>query len=554
MRLSARFCQLLCLLAWLVPAIGWAAGKQTVCTITINSADEQKAFRRFLPADKYDFVELVERGRPDWLASSCQAKVSCDVLIISGHHGEGPEGNVFFSESNDAREYLAIEELERVSTSSSCPSLFAKLKEVYLFGCNSLNSEAQHTVSAEITRSFVRDGHAPMEAAQLAKRLGLQRGESGRDRMRLVFPDVPVIYGFASVAPLGPVAAGVLTRYFQGTGTGEIGKGRTSNSLLRQFAQHRMVATSGMSAGDPLADLRRDVATFADDRMSDAKRVDAVHQLLRRPVAEARMLLDRLERFTAKLDAPKRQQPEVAAALDRLSHDSEARERFLAFARDADELTTRSRMVDVAHGLGWLSGDQRRGERVQMLTELLAHKDVTTPEVNLACSLNKDHGLDGSLARVAVRAEATGHSAVLACMGDVAARTRVLNALVSPADADVQVAQTYLRHRPITDERELRAVTQAVAAMSAPEAQARALDVLGRHYLTDRESVETLMQLYAKTRSQSVQNAIAGVLLRADRSSTANSGLLPTLREHRLKNSPGTNMVDALIERLQKTS
>src|SRR5689334_22237076 len=112
------------LLSGLLPALGWA-GKQTVCTITINSNDEERTFRRFLPPDKYDFVELVERGRPDWLASSCQQKISCDILIISGHHGEGSEGNVFFAEANDAREYLPIQELERVSCSNSCPSLFA---------------------------------------------------------------------------------------------------------------------------------------------------------------------------------------------------------------------------------------------------------------------------------------------------------------------------------------------------------------------------------------------------------------------------------------------
>jgi len=35
------------------------ADKKTVCTITVNSADEKEAFRRTLPPDKYQFVELV---------------------------------------------------------------------------------------------------------------------------------------------------------------------------------------------------------------------------------------------------------------------------------------------------------------------------------------------------------------------------------------------------------------------------------------------------------------------------------------------------------------
>src|SRR2546423_15453478 len=71
-----------------------SAEKKTVCTITVNSADEKEAFRRSLPADKFQFVELVERGRPDWLSSACNRKIRCDVLGISGHYDGG---NEFFS-------------------------------------------------------------------------------------------------------------------------------------------------------------------------------------------------------------------------------------------------------------------------------------------------------------------------------------------------------------------------------------------------------------------------------------------------------------------------
>ena len=68
---------LLVLLAAVTPA---RADKTTVCTITVNSADEKEAFRRNLPPDKYRFVELVEHGRADWLSSACRAGVQCDVL------------------------------------------------------------------------------------------------------------------------------------------------------------------------------------------------------------------------------------------------------------------------------------------------------------------------------------------------------------------------------------------------------------------------------------------------------------------------------------------
>jgi hypothetical protein len=38
------------------------AEPKTVCTITVNSADEKEAFRARLPPDRYRFVELVEKA------------------------------------------------------------------------------------------------------------------------------------------------------------------------------------------------------------------------------------------------------------------------------------------------------------------------------------------------------------------------------------------------------------------------------------------------------------------------------------------------------------
>ena len=97
------------------------ADKKTVCTITVNSPDEKEIFRRNLPPDEYQFVELVERGRPDWLASSCRAGVRCDLLVVSGHFDGGTE---FYTDRLDAREFLPVDEMERVACSDSCPGLF----------------------------------------------------------------------------------------------------------------------------------------------------------------------------------------------------------------------------------------------------------------------------------------------------------------------------------------------------------------------------------------------------------------------------------------------
>src|ERR1700693_505400 len=219
------------------------ADKKTVCSITVNSPDEKEAFRRSLPPDKFQFVELVERGRSDWLESACRQGIRCDVLVISGHYDGG---NEFFSDQLAAREFLPVAEMERVSCSDSCPGLFSQLKEVYLFGCNTLNPQALRSASDEVGRSVVRAGYSRADSERLSRALSARHGESSRDRMRLIFKDVPVIYGFSARAPVGPAAASRLSSYFRSGGGGEIGGGRVSGSLRAHFANSSLAAASGL--------------------------------------------------------------------------------------------------------------------------------------------------------------------------------------------------------------------------------------------------------------------------------------------------------------------
>ena len=97
-------------------ALGWGANsdaaKRTVCTITVNSPDEKEMFRQRLPEDQYQFVELVERGRPNWLASACRQGIRCDLLVISGHFDGSTE---FYSDQLAANEFLPVAEMERAS-------------------------------------------------------------------------------------------------------------------------------------------------------------------------------------------------------------------------------------------------------------------------------------------------------------------------------------------------------------------------------------------------------------------------------------------------------
>jgi hypothetical protein len=149
-----------------------SADKKTVCTITVNSPDEKEIFRRNLPQDEFQFVELVERGRPDWLASACRAGVSCDVLLISGHFDGGTE---FYTDRLDAREFLPVDEMGARRVRRLVPGPVLATEGGLPFGCKTLNAEAMRSASAEIGRVWSAPGirrrrRTPVARAERAPR------------------------------------------------------------------------------------------------------------------------------------------------------------------------------------------------------------------------------------------------------------------------------------------------------------------------------------------------------------------------------------------------
>jgi hypothetical protein len=551
MSMKALFLLALCAVACGADA---RAEPRTVCTITVNSADEKEAFRRHLPAGQYRFVELVERGRPDWLASACRQEIRCDLLVISGHFDGS---TVFYSDQLDVGEHLPVEEMERVACSDACPGLFKPLKEVYLFGCNTLNPEAIRFPSPEVGRSLVRAGYSPADAARRARLLDQRHGESSRDRMRRIFRNVPVIYGFSSTAPLGPTAANRLGRYFQTAPAAEVGDGRPSPRLLGQFAADSMTVVTGIDDAEAHAVYRREVCQFLDDRRSPAAKLRFVHEILGREMAEVRMYFERIEKLFASFGDGERSTPEFVEALGEIARDDVARERYLRFAADADHAVIRARMIGLAGTLGWLSPAGERAELARMIGDLLARKSVNAADVNLVCTLNEDRKLDPErdhLPRSPGGAGNVSHAAVLACLGSADGRARMLAALAGDDEDDVEIARVYLAHRPITDVDELRAVVRAIARMTRAGAQAHALEALARQRLWDRESLEVLSGLFAATPSVEVQRAVAAVLIRADVELLAAPEVVRTLNRHRLKSSGSDDVIDVLIRRLQASA
>jgi hypothetical protein len=529
--------------------------KQTVCTITVNSQNEKQAFERYLPKDRFEFVELVERGRPDWLESARRKKIRCDFLVISGHYdgGDYAGGNEFFSEHVESREYLPVDEMERVACSEPDDGLFAHLKAVYLFGCNTLNPVALRSAPDEIARTLLQSGHSPSEAARIARGMSARFADSSRDRMRHVFRNVPAIFGFSSVAPLGPVAATYLDRYFQSGGARELAAGKPSAKLLAYFPGKSLTFTRGSIDSDPDAGFRRDVCQFLDDRVSPAARAEFVHALLRRDMAEVRLFLDRLERYAAAVSQRRDDSPELANELASIAGDRAARDRFIAFMRATDDASLQVRMIDLAQNLGWLSTDERLAELRRVVAGRYARPVLTAADVDFVCRLNASHALDAAIEALNAAGDA-GHAAIRACLGDTRERVGLLAALTSPGEADVQIAQVYLQYQPIANVQELREVASGIGRMSDSSAQVRALDALADYHVADREALEELAHLFPVAPTIDVQRAIAGVLIRADHASMDAIELVRTLREHRFKSRDGRDLIDVLIDRLDSAA
>jgi hypothetical protein len=271
-------------------------------------------------------------------------------------------------------------------------------------------------------------------------------------------------------------------------------------------------------------------------------------------MAEVRMFFERIESLFAALSESERQAPSFSRALSNITRDHVLRDRYLRFAEDADLPQIRARMIQLAVTLGWLSPADQRAELVRMVGDLIARKAIGSPEVEMICSLNEGNELDQDSYRLQpspLQANKANNAAALACLGSGEGRARVLRAVTSQDDAEVQVAQVYLRHRPITDVNELSIVASGIRHMTRSGAQVRALDTLARHRLSDRQSLDELARLFPVAGSVDVQRAIAAVFIRADYQAVSRLEVARVLRQHRLKSPDGDDIIDILIRRLQ---
>ena len=209
----------ICLCFWSFGSFAQIPERINVCTMTLNSSDEAEVFRQYLPEDRFRFIELVPRDgysvseeeHQSWFTQVCQnPRISCDMLIISGHFA-----GMFFGTEND--HILSLSEIEQISCWNSCPRIFDQLKEVFLFGCNTMAHKGEIHRTPEQYLNILLEYDLPLDIAErvVAGRFSVL-DLSYKEKMEHIFSEQTKIYGFTELSPLGSQARGVLNEYLSG--------------------------------------------------------------------------------------------------------------------------------------------------------------------------------------------------------------------------------------------------------------------------------------------------------------------------------------------------
>ena len=204
-----------CFLSFFIVFFPWlSSAKYQVCSITINSSDEIEAFKEFLPAQDFDFVELLPQALNEkqdhsshWFDMACEQDYHCDILVISGHFG-----GTFFGKSGYS---LPTELMEEKSCQNKCQGILSGVKEIFLFGCNTLADKTKdNRTYSDYLQVLLEDGMARETAERVVAARYSPLETPFYKRMNFIFSGSRVIYGFDQLSPLGKDIRRPLRAYF----------------------------------------------------------------------------------------------------------------------------------------------------------------------------------------------------------------------------------------------------------------------------------------------------------------------------------------------------
>lgn len=217
--------------------------------MTLNSSIEKELFTQHLSSGvnkgKFLFHELVKGDKEDWFKRACKSKISCDIIVISGHYNK----HFFYGESSEKYE-LGLSELIQNSCKETCAGIMSDPTEVFLLGCNTLKGNPG---SYELLHKKIIGGHT------------YEFGISPVSTMKRAFANVPGLYGFNVKAPTGEKIAPELQAYLTSIPDytdhikrkqiqrlnyllGHVESISTGNPLLRHnLKKHRILDATGIS-------------------------------------------------------------------------------------------------------------------------------------------------------------------------------------------------------------------------------------------------------------------------------------------------------------------
>lgn len=251
-----------------------ASAKYNICTITLNSKEEIDLFKKNLNPNVFSFVELTDlassKSEPEavkgvlwpiegWFNKVCELETNCDALIISSHQWEGK----FFGEAKSSSFRLSADLLQEKKYQNSCGSFFKKIKQVYLFGCNTLTKNDGDYTSFESYLDYLAyDNHTENLSEQLPEahtKFG-RAPPSNFFIMRSIFSDTKKIFGFSKRSPVGKDLVPSLNKFFEQMSSAqfEMSLEKDTNNddfnsvLLKQMSAHNMVATTGFNSDNKI--------------------------------------------------------------------------------------------------------------------------------------------------------------------------------------------------------------------------------------------------------------------------------------------------------------
>ncbi len=225
--------------------------KKTVCSITVNSSEEREAFRSELNPNEYSWVELLPQNSPGletrfiprddlWIKKACREKIRCDVLVVSGHFASTFLGSSGFE--------VRLEDLTKFSCDQECKELFESVRQVYLFGCNTVSEKARDSRTIDGYRNIlVVDGVSPHQAQRIAARRYTSYGQSLRSEIRKVFPQAEQIFGYAGPGPTGPNIKSTLQNYLKTAYSPTATPAMKAENFSRTLGRTGMLSFAGLA-------------------------------------------------------------------------------------------------------------------------------------------------------------------------------------------------------------------------------------------------------------------------------------------------------------------